>query len=66
MNILGCVNELGAEDKPDQYRIDWALQCVYEYSQHHGAYCYLGSFAGLGITAEDSNAQVIAKLDGVS
>tara|TARA_R110000737_G_scaffold348370_1_gene382026 strand:- start:15 stop:176 length:162 start_codon:yes stop_codon:yes gene_type:complete len=51
---------------PDQYRIDWALQCVHEYSQHHGAYCYLGSFAGLGITAEDSNAQAIAKLDGVS
>ena len=48
----------------DKYRIDWAYECVYEYNQHHGAYCYLGSFAGFNITSEDSNAQAIAKIQG--
>ena len=48
---------------PDWYRIDWALQCVYEYNPNHDAYCYLGSFAGFGITHEDSNAQAIAKIE---
>tara|TARA_R110001583_G_scaffold10423_7_gene48267 strand:- start:8014 stop:8181 length:168 start_codon:yes stop_codon:yes gene_type:complete len=49
----------------DWYRIDWAAECVYEYSPQYAGYCYLGSFAGLGITSEDSNAQAIAKIQGV-
>ncbi len=48
----------------DRYRIDWAYECVYEYSPNHNAYFYLGSFAGFNITSEDSNAQAIAKIQG--
>ena len=48
---------------PDWYRIDWAAECVYEYSPQYAEYCYLGSFAGFGITSEDSNAQAIAKIE---
>ena len=48
---------------PERYRIDWALQCVYEYNPNHDAYCYLGSFAGFGITSEDSSAQAVAKCE---
>ena len=47
----------------EKYRIDWACESIYKYSEHHDAYIYLCSFYTVGATRSNRKSTVIKKVE---
>jgi len=47
----------------DNYRIDWACECVYELNTGMNAYTYLCSFHQIGAVRKNRETTVIKKIE---